>query len=76
MKITKSQIKKDEKFLKPFIKVKEAAKILGVCRDTVYNRVKAGKLDNVTAFKGTDAEEAFFYRHQVEALASNEKEKN
>ncbi len=70
MKIKLIQRKRDEKFLSQFIKVKEAADILGKTRNTVYARMREGKLNAVLAFKGTPAEETFFYRDQVEALAN------
>ena len=51
-----------------FCKVGEAAEIMGKTRNTVYNRLKDGRLQTVVAFKGTPAAEEFFYKSQVIAL--------
>ena len=67
--MNKTQIKKDEKYMAKFCRVKEAAKILNVTRNTVYNRVKDGRLNVAEGFIGSEDTEALFYRAQVEALA-------
>lgn len=64
MKIEIIQIERDEVYLKKFVKVREAAEILGVSRKTVYNRMNDNKLQYTIDASG----EKMFYRAQVEAL--------
>ena len=68
MEIKKQILKEDEKFLERFVKVKEAADILGQSRPAVYKKIYDGKLDIIYLCKGTKAEERLFYRKQVAAL--------
>lgn len=68
MKIRNQKLIKDQNYLRQFIKVGEAAEILGMTRNTVYSRMREGKLQTVTIYEGTTAEEVLFYREQVEAL--------
>lgn len=72
MKRNLSILKKDQMHIDKFVKVKEAAKILGKTRGTVYNRMRSGLLDVVILCQGTDAEEKLFYREQVERLKGDD----
>jgi excisionase family DNA binding protein len=65
---TEKQKAKDQAFINNFIRVSEAAEILGKTSGTVYNWMNSGKLDTVTLCKGRSHYEILFYRDQVEAL--------
>ena len=67
MRITKLETEQDRSYLSKFIKVKAAADILGVTRNTVYSRMRDGILATTTI-----CSDLLFYRDQVQALADRD----
>ena len=65
MKLSKRQHDKDQALMAKLIRVRQATDITGKHSGTIYNWVKAGKVDTLIINKGTQYEEMYFYRQQM-----------